>query len=86
MAILAFIRQLCDQLSLNVVFDKQSLSSPQIDLNLKEVTTAQALDYVFLQEGLLSKAECRTILVADQTRRAQYQQLVLGTLSFESEA
>jgi len=77
----AFIRQLADQLSLNVVFDKQSFVQPkQIDLNLKDVTTAQALDYVFLQESLFfQKLSRRTILVADQTRRAQYQQLVLRT-------
>jgi len=77
----AFIRSLADQLSLNVVFDRQSFVQPRtIDLNLKDVTTAQALDYVFLQEGLFfQKLSRRTILVADQTRRAQYQQLVLRT-------
>lgn len=76
-----FIRKLADELSLNVVFDKQSFIQPrQIDLNLKEVTTAQALDYIFLQESLFfQKLSRRTILVADQTRRAQYQQLVLRT-------
>src|SRR2546421_10908546 len=77
----AFLHSLADQLSLNVVFDRQSFVQPRtIDLNLKDVTTAQALDYVFLQEGLFfQKLSRRTILVADQTRRAQYQQLVLRT-------
>lgn len=77
----AFIRQLVDQLGLNVVFDRQSFAQPKvIDLNLKDVTTAQALDYVFMQEMLFfQKLSRRTILVADQTRRAQYQQLVLRT-------
>jgi general secretion pathway protein D len=77
----AFIRNLADQLSLNVVFDRTSFAQPrQIDLNLKDVTTAQALDFVFLQEGLFfQKLSRRTILVAEQTRRAQYQQLVLRT-------
>lgn len=76
-----FIRSLADQLDLNVVFDKTSFAQPRvIDLNLKQVTTAQALDYVFLQEGLFfQKLSKRTILVADQTRRAQYQQLVVRT-------
>jgi general secretion pathway protein D len=47
---------------------------------LKDVTTAQALDYLFLQEGLFfQKLSRRTILVADQARRPQYQQLVLRT-------
>lgn len=77
----AFIRKLADELNLNVVFDRTSFAQPrQIDLNLKEVTTGQALDYIFLQEGLFfQKLSRRTILVADQTRRAQYQQLVLRT-------
>ncbi|HEV7398411.1 MAG TPA: secretin N-terminal domain-containing protein [Pyrinomonadaceae bacterium] len=77
----AFIRKLADELNLNVVFDRQSFAQPrQIDLNLRDVTTGQALDYIFLQEGLFfQKLSRRTILVADQTRRAQYQQLVLRT-------
>ena len=77
----SFIRKLADELNLNVVFDRTSFAQPrQIDLNLKDVTTAQALDYVFLQEQLFfQKLSRRTILVADQTRRAQYQQLVLRT-------
>src|SRR5690349_11847631 len=75
------IRSLADQLSLNVIFDRQSFTqSRPIDINLKDVTTAQALDYVFLQEGLFfQKLSRRTILVADQSRRPQYQQLVLRT-------
>src|SRR5204862_4638518 len=72
-----FIRKLADELNLNVVFDRQSFAQPrQIDLNLRDVTTGQALDYIFLQEGLFfQKLSRRTILVADQTRRAQSQQL-----------
>ena len=77
----AFIRTLADQLNLNVIFDRQSFAqSKTIDINLKDVTTAQALDYIFLQEGLFfQKLSRRTILVAEQTRRPQYQQLVLRT-------
>ena len=75
------IRSLADQLNLNVIFDRQSFTqSRPIDINLKDVTTAQALDYVFLQEGLFfQKLSRRTILVAEQARRPQYQQLVLRT-------
>src|ERR1044071_2093994 len=75
------IRSLAEQLNLNVIFDRQSFTqSRPIDINLKDVTTAQALDYVFLQEGLFfQKLSRRTILVADQARRPQYQQLVLRT-------
>lgn len=75
------IRSLAEQLNLNVIFDRQSFTqSRPVDISLKDVTTAQALDYVFLQEGLFfQKLSRRTILVADQARRPQYQQLVLRT-------
>ncbi|HJU92641.1 MAG TPA: secretin N-terminal domain-containing protein [Pyrinomonadaceae bacterium] len=75
------IRQLAEQLSLNVIFDRQSFTqSRPVDISLKDVTTAQALDYLFLQENLFfQKLSRRTILVADQARRPQYQQLVLRT-------
>jgi general secretion pathway protein D len=77
----AFIRSLAEQLNLNVIFDRQSFVQPRtIDINLRDVSTSQALDYIFLQEGLFfQKLSRRTILVADQTRRPQYQQLVLRT-------
>ncbi len=77
----SFIRSLAEQLNLNVIFDRQSFVQPRtIDINLREVTTSQALDYIFLQEGLFfQKLSRRTIVVADQTRRPQYQQLVLRT-------
>jgi general secretion pathway protein D len=75
------IRNLAEQLNLNVIFDRQSFAqSRPVDISLKDVTTAQALDYLFLQEGLFfQKLSRRTILVADQARRPQYQQLVLRT-------
>jgi general secretion pathway protein D len=76
-----FIRSLAEQLNINVVFDSQSFRQPRnVEINLRDVTTAQALDYIFLQEGLFfQKLSRRTILVADQTRRPQYQQLVIRT-------
>ncbi len=77
----AFIRTYAELLGLNVVFDSNSFRQPRnIDISLRDVTAAQALDYVFLQEGLFfQKLGRRTILVADQTRRGQYQQLVIRT-------
>ena len=74
-------RTLAEQLNLNVIFDRQSFAqSRPVDISLRDVTTAQALDYLFLQEGLFfQKLSRRTILVADQARRPQYQQLVLRT-------
>jgi general secretion pathway protein D len=44
------------------------------------VTAAKALDYIFLQENLFfQKVGPRTILVASNTRRVNFQQLVLRT-------
>lgn len=75
------INSLAAQLDLNVVFDKQSFVQPRtLRINLRDVTTAKALDLIFLREGLFfQKVDRRTILVADNTRRPQYQQLVLRT-------
>ena len=75
------IRLLAEQLGLNVIFDTQSFRTPRtVEINYSDVTTAQALDLIFLQEGLFfQKVNRRTILVADQNRRAQYQQLVIRT-------
>ncbi|HWW74465.1 MAG TPA: secretin N-terminal domain-containing protein [Pyrinomonadaceae bacterium] len=75
------IRKLADELSLNVVFD-QNFSQVKRNINIKwrDITPARALDYVFLANGLFfQKLDRRTILVADQSKRGQYQQLVLRT-------
>jgi general secretion pathway protein D len=77
-----YIRTLADQLDLNVVFDKQTFAQPRtLEINLLHpTTTARALDYIFLQENLFfQKLDRRTILVAEQSRRPQYQQLVVRT-------
>ncbi|MFS8085677.1 MAG: secretin N-terminal domain-containing protein, partial [Acidobacteriota bacterium] len=77
-----YIRTLAEQLGLNVIFDKQSFAQPRnLDINLTQpTTTAKALDFIFLQENLFfQKLDRRTILVADQARRPQYQQLVVRT-------
>ncbi|HEX3083422.1 MAG TPA: secretin N-terminal domain-containing protein, partial [Pyrinomonadaceae bacterium] len=75
------IKSLATDLNLNVMFDRQTFAQPRpVDLNLQQVTTARALDMLFLQEGLFfQKLDKRTILVADQARRPQYQQLVVRT-------
>jgi general secretion pathway protein D len=76
-----FIRKLADELSLNVVFDSQfSMQKKNINVRWKDITPARALDYIFLSNGLFfQKLDRRTILVADQSKRPQYQQLVLHT-------
>lgn len=75
------IRKLAEELNLNVIFDPDTFRQQRnVDLTLKNVTVGQTLDYLFLQEGLFfQKLSRRTILVANQTRRAQFQQLVLRT-------
>jgi general secretion pathway protein D len=75
-----FIRKLGDELSLNVLFDRDFPKGRTVNVNLKDVTTARALDHIFLAQNLFfQKLDRRTILVADQSKRGQYQQLVLRT-------
>jgi general secretion pathway protein D len=75
------IRKLADELELNVVFDQNfSQVKRNVNIHWKNMTPARALDYVFLSNGLFfQKLDRRTILVADQTKRPVYQQLVLRT-------
>jgi general secretion pathway protein D len=77
------IKELAKDLDLNVLFDSQSASfrgDRKVKIELKKVTAAKALDYIFLQEGLFfQKVGPRTILVAESNRRQQFQQLVLRT-------
>ena len=68
---------------MNVLFDSETFrpgNVPKISIELKNVTAAKALDYVFLQQGLFfQKVGPHTILVASQNRRQNFQQLVLRT-------
>jgi general secretion pathway protein D len=74
-----FIKFLAKQIRLNVVFDRD-FPRRNVSIDLQEVTAAQALDYVFLTQGLFfQKLSNRTIVVAEQVKRPQYQQLVLRT-------
>ena len=74
-----FVKYLARQLKLNVMFDRD-FPKRNINIDLQEVTAAQALDYIFLTQGLFfQKLSNRTILVAEQVKRPQYQQLVLRT-------
>jgi len=76
-----FIRKLADELSLNVVFDQNFAQVRRtINVRWKDITPARALDYIFMSHGLFfQKLDRRTILVADQSKRPMYQQLVLRT-------
>lgn len=76
------IKELARDLDLNVLFDVESFRAQgrKTNIDLKNVTAARALDYIFLQEGLFfQKVGPRTILVALQTQRQKFQQLVLRT-------
>lgn len=75
------IKELAKDLDLNVLFDTDSnLTARTVRIELKNVTAAKALDYIFLQENLFfQKVGPRTILVASNTQRTKFQQLVLRT-------
>lgn len=75
------IKELAKDLDLNVLFDKDTFRQDfKIKVELKNVTAAKALDYIFLQEGLFfQKVGPRTILVANGLQRQRFQQLVLRT-------
>src|SRR5215207_3442489 len=75
------IRKLADEMNLNVVFDQAFAQVKRtVNIRWREITPARALDYVFLANGLFfQKLDRRTILVADQSKRPMYQQLVLRT-------
>jgi general secretion pathway protein D len=75
------IKELARDLDLNVLFDVESFRTPKKTyIDLKNVSAARALDYIFLQEGLFfQKVGPRTILIANQAQRTKFQQLVLRT-------
>jgi general secretion pathway protein D len=74
-----FIRYVARELRLNVVFDRD-FPKREVNVDLQDVSAAQALDYIFVTQGLFfQKLSNRTILVAEQVKRPQYQQLVLRT-------
>jgi general secretion pathway protein D len=78
------IKDLARSLDLNVIFDSESFRAvgeqAKIKIELKNVTSAKALDYIFLQQNLFfQKIGPRTILVANSNQRQKFQQLVLRT-------
>jgi general secretion pathway protein D len=76
------IKELAKNLDLNVLFDTTTFRQQdrKTKIELRNVTPAKALDYIFLQEGLFfQRVGPRTILIADQNNRQRFQQLVLRT-------
>jgi general secretion pathway protein D len=82
------IKELSKDLDLNVLFDKDTFrTSSKVKIELRSVTSAKALDYLFLQEGLFfQKVGPRTIVVANQNQRVKFQQLVLKTFYLSNAA
>ena len=76
------IKELAREIDLNVLFDPESFRSPgsrKAFIELKNVTTAAALDYIILQEGLfLEEAGPKTILVASRFRGLSIPQIGVG--------
>lgn len=77
------IRDTARELDLNVLFDTDTFrqgQSRKTYIDLRNVTYARALDYIFLQENLFfQKVGPRTVLVAGVNRRNNFQQLLLKT-------
>lgn len=75
------VKELAKDLDLNVLFDTESrLDNRTVKIELRQVSAAKALDYIFLQENLFfQKVGPRTILVASGQRRPNFQQLILRT-------
>lgn len=79
------IKQLAEELDLNVLFDRQSApftgsQERKLTINLKDVSAARALDYIFRQENLFfQKVGPKTILIATSDRRQFFTELVLRT-------
>jgi membrane-associated protease RseP (regulator of RpoE activity) len=65
------IKELAREMDFNVLFDPESFRAPRRTvIDLQNVTTALALNYILLQEGLFSEeVGPRTIMVASQARR-----------------
>lgn len=74
------IKELARDLDLNVLFDIESFRGPRkTSIELKNVTAAAALDYIFLQEGLVyEEAGPKTILVATRFQGRSIPQIGLG--------
>ncbi len=74
------IRELANDIELNVVFDSASISPHQrVAIDLKNVTTSTALDFIYAKEGLFFvEIAPKTILVASKTRTSPLSHIGLG--------
>lgn len=74
------IKELAGEMDLNVLFDTESrLDARKVRIELKNVTAADALKLVLLQEGLYSEeVGPKTILVASRVRGTSIPQIGVG--------
>lgn len=77
----SLIRMLADPLELTIIFDSETFKTPRkVEIDYRNVTWAEALDNLFLQEGLFfQKVGRQTILVAHQNRRPFIQGMSVRT-------
>ncbi len=74
------IKELARDMGINVLFDAESrLEMRSVRIELKNVTAAEALNYILMQEGLFyEEAGPKTILVASRFRGNSIPQLGVG--------
>lgn len=75
------IRELARDMGINVLFDSESfrVHGRKVFIELKNVTSFEALDYILLQEGLFfEEAGPKTILVAVQGKQRSIPHLGVG--------
>ena len=77
------IKELARDLDLNVIFDTDTFRSPgrKTNVELKNVTVPEALDYILLKEGLyFEEAGPKTIIVSNRTQRTEVPQIGISVL------
>lgn len=82
------IRELARDMGINVLFDNESFRSHgrKTFIELKNVTSSEALNYILLQEGLFfEEAGPKTILVATQGRQRSIPQLGVGVIPMKDQ-
>ena len=74
------IKELARDMDMNVLFDIESFRAPRkTKIDLKNVTTAEALNYILLQEGLFfEEVGPKTIIVAARFRGTSIPQIGTG--------
>jgi membrane-associated protease RseP (regulator of RpoE activity) len=74
------IKELAREMDMNVLFDPESFRAPRkTAIELKNVTAAAAINYILLQEGLISEeVGPRTVLISSRYRGTSIPQLGLG--------